>query len=290
MTDEQPRTVTSPPRRDNDGVPGQRASDEAGQTGAAHPARSQGRVLDAASRRRRVAAARREAERRERRRQVTQWVAIAAAALVLAAGIVAVGVWTGGRGHSPTAVARDVATGTLTGPTGPEGVALEEGTPIAPASTAATGQTVDGIRCETREQIAYHVHAHLTIYVDGVLRPLPPGVGIVSPINAASANAPVFDAASRCYYWLHTHAQDGVIHIEAPTETTYTLGDFFALWNQPLATDQVGSARGRVTAYLDGKPFAGSPARIPLTSHADIQLDLGTDVAAKKVDWSASGL
>jgi hypothetical protein len=40
---------------------------------------------------------------------------------------------------------------------------------------------VDGIRCETSEQVAYHVHAHLAVYVDGKARQVPFGVGIPRP-------------------------------------------------------------------------------------------------------------
>ena len=27
--------------------------------------------------------------------------------------------------------------------------------------------------------------------------------------------------------WLHTHAADGIVHIESPVDRTYTLGNFF---------------------------------------------------------------
>ena len=42
---------------------------------------------------------------------------------------------------------------------------------LASASTAADGQTVDGIECQSNEQVAYHIHTHLTVYVNGALRP-----------------------------------------------------------------------------------------------------------------------
>jgi hypothetical protein len=77
------------------------------------------------------------------------------------------------------------------------------------------------------EQIAYHVHAHLAVYVDGTLRPIPGGVGIVTPLAQPTGAGTLYAATDR-YDWLHTHAQDGTIHIESPTEATYTLGRFFA--------------------------------------------------------------
>lgn len=217
----------------------------------------------------------------------------------MAAAVVVVGAVGGGiaagvaasatKDHGSTSGVSDAAAATLTGPAGPEVIPLEQGTVLAPANTAADGQTVDGIRCESNEQVAYHIHTHLTVYVNGALRPLPAGVGIVKPVAQQTPNG-VFYEASQCYYWLHVHAQDGIIHVEAPSQTTYTLGQFFAIWRQPLTTTQVGPAHGTVTAYVDGVRYSGDPAAIPLRSHEDVQLDVGKVVAPKKVDWSHSQL
>jgi hypothetical protein len=213
-----------------------------------------------------------------------------AAVLVAAA---AVGITVAVQSGSAPASANgstDVATGVLTGPAGPEGIVLEEGQPLASASTSATGQTVDGIQCNASEQVAYHIHAHLTIYVNGVLRPIPAGIGIVAPVAQQTANGS-FDSATQCYYWLHVHAQDGVIHVESPTTVTYTLGQFFAIWKQPLTADQVGPSTGKLTVFVNGVRYTGDPAGIPLKSREEIQIDVGTPaVAAQKVDWSASQL
>jgi hypothetical protein len=241
--------------------------------------------------RKKAAALRAEQERRERRRRVLGWTAGVGSIVVLAVVVIVLVVTVGNDKPSATATSSDVATSTLTGPQGPEGIVLEQGTVLAPVTSAATGETVDGVKCESQEQVAYHIHAHLTIYVDGKLRPVPPGIGIVEPQNQASAGQAEFDAATNCYYWLHTHAQDGVIHVEAPDNSLYTLGDFFGIWGQKLSTSQIGSVSGTVTAYLNGKPFTGNPASIPLTSRADIQLDIGTTTPApQKVDWSISQL
>ena len=50
-----------------------------------------------------------------------------------------------------------------------------------------------------------------------------------------------------CLYWLHTHQPDGIIHIEAPVERTFTLGNFFDIWRQPLGPDQGVQAFGHRT-------------------------------------------
>jgi len=174
--------------------------------------------------------------------------------------------------------------------TGPEGIAVETGPALAPASTAVDGAPVDGIRCDASEQVAYHIHSHLLVFVDGQPRSLPYGIGLVAPVvQKTGPNA--FASASRCYYWLHVHAGDGIIHIESPTQATYTLGQFFALWRQPLNINTVGPATGAVTAYVNGKPFTGDPGTIPLKDHEAIQLDVGTPAPAPvTVDWSHARL
>lgn len=252
------------------------------------PSRSSGGA--AASRResaRNRAAALREAEAaRQRRRRLLRWGGVCAAVVVIAAVIVIVVLSRNGNDAAPTTV----ASSALSGPAGPEGISLEQGNVLAPASAAATGATVDGIQCNSNEQVAYHIHAHLAIFINGSLRPVPGGVGIVRPVAQQTAQGP-FYGATNCYYWLHTHTQDGIIHIEAPSQTTYTLGQFFAIWQQQLSSGQIGSTTGNVTAYVNGKAYAGDPASIPLKSHEDIQLDLGSPtVAPVTIDWSKSQL
>jgi hypothetical protein len=80
--------------------------------------------------------------------------------------------------------------------------------------------------------------------------------------------------------WLHTHAADGVIHIESPVQRTYKLGEFFDIWGQPLNRFQVGPARGTVTALLDGHVFTGDPREIPLRAHSRIELEIGRPLVA----------
>ncbi|MCU1494731.1 MAG: hypothetical protein JWO62_2495 [Acidimicrobiaceae bacterium] len=211
--------------------------------------------------------------------------AVAALAAALAAALLAV------LGGTTSAQPRsDTATSMVSGPPGPEGVPIEVGQPLASTSTAATGSTVDGIQCNSTEQVVYHVHTHLSVYVNGVLRPLPAGVGIVYPVAQQTAEGP-FYGATQCYYWLHVHAQDGVIHIESPTQRGYTLGDFFDIWNQPLTATQVGPARGKLTVFVDGRPYRGNPRDVQLGSHEDVQIDVGAPVVtARKVNWSQTQL
>jgi hypothetical protein len=177
-----------------------------------------------------------------------------------------------------------------TQPLGPEAIPLEAGPPLAPASTTNPGATVDGIQCAPVEQLAYHIHAHLQVYADGQPRALPGAIGINGPVAQQTPQGP-FYGASQCIYWLHTHTSDGVIHIESPTKRIYTLGNFFHEWRQPLSATQVASVKGKVTAYLNGKPWTKDPSSIPLLPHASIQLDVGQPtVPPKTTDWSETNL
>ena len=80
----------------------------------------------------------------------------------------------------------------------------------------------------------FHIHAHLTVFVDGKARRVPCGIAVP---GAQVSSTPIgsYVAAGSCFYWLHTHAADGIIHIEAPVQRTYTLGDFFDVGEQKLS-------------------------------------------------------
>jgi hypothetical protein len=218
----------------------------------------------------------------ERRARIVRWSAIASVFVVIAAVIIVIAVNRGGGSSTPAATPSTPSKVTL----GPEGIPIEQGTVLASASSASTGQTVDGVQCQTNEQVAYHIHVHLAVYVNGQLRPIPLGIGIVKPVVSQG-----FAQASQCYYWLHVHVQDGVIHIESPTKTIYTLGQFFDEWHQPLSSTQVATAKGTVTAYLNGKPYTGNLRSIPLNAHNVIQFDVGAPtVAPQPVNWATSSL
>ncbi len=175
------------------------------------------------------------------------------------------------------------------GPLGPEGVPVPSAAALAGTATSASGHAVDGISCQASEQTLFHIHAHLTVFVNGVARQIPAAIGIPGAAAESTPQGP-FIATGTCFYWLHTHAADGIIHIESPVQRTYTLGDFFDEWGLPLGTDQVGPEHGPVTAIYNGKVFLGSPRNIPLTAHAQIQLEVATPlIAPVSITWP-SGL
>jgi hypothetical protein len=150
---------------------------------------------------------------------------------------------------------------------------------LAPISAAVTGQTIDGIQCQPGEKLLLHIHAHLAVYVNGSARTIPEGIGIMPPrTEENTAEGPAVIGGS-CFYWLHTHTADGIIHIESPVLRTYTLGNFFDIWGIPLGATHVGPASGSVIAYDNGQRYTGDVRAIPLNNHDLIQLDVNGDVA-----------
>jgi len=166
------------------------------------------------------------------------------------------------------------------GPLGPEAVPIPKGPVLANVKNVKLNEKIDGISCDKAEKVSFHIHAHLTIFLRGKAQQIPYGIGIGPPLQGLSTNAGPFVTVGKCFMWLHTHASDGIIHIESPVASTYTLGQFFAVWGIPLSKTQVGPAKGAVTAFYNGQVWTGDPAAIPLTIEAQIQLDIGTPLIA----------
>jgi hypothetical protein len=237
----------------------------------------------------------RQAQARALRRRwlVTGGVAVAVIAAAVGGTLAATSGGSSG-GSSPVKLAALSTLGNLQpapapGANGAESVPVPAGAPLAGTAAIVTGKAVDGIACNTSEQLVYHIHAHLTIIVNGTPRQVPAGIGIPGAVAAQTPAGPFIESGS-CIYWLHTHAPDGIIHVESPAQRTYTLGDFFDEWGQPLSATQVGPAKGHVTALYNGQVYTGNPRNIPLSAHAQIQLEVGTPLVAPEKVAFPNGL
>lgn len=128
-----------------------------------------------------------------------------------------------------------------------------------PAQAAA----ISGVECNRTEQLNYHVHAHLDVFVDGQERQVPDSAGRLS--------------SPSCLYWLHTHDTTGLIHVEAPQTREFALGQFLDIWE--LTNDSTGffdSVSGmNATAYVDGVLIEGNYRDTPLESLDQIALVYG---------------
>lgn len=125
-----------------------------------------------------------------------------------------------------------------------------------------------------------HIHSHLTLVANGQQVAIPLAIGVMNPIYNAQNEA----FAGTCFYWLHTHDQTGIIHVE-PFETghTFTLGDFFDIWGQPLTSSGVAGYSGSVAVYVDGARFTGDPRTIVLADHQQITLEVGAPIVAPPI-------
>lgn len=134
-------------------------------------------------------------------------------------------------------------------------------TQAAPATTSNGARVIDGIRCQP-EHLESHYHAHLLLLRDGRRVPVPALIGI--------------DLQHQCLYWLHTHDASGVMHIESPDARTYSLGEFFDVWGQPLTASRAASLRGRLAVFVGRQRFSGDPRTIVLKPHELITIEQGS--------------
>jgi hypothetical protein len=168
------------------------------------------------------------------------------------------------------------------GKLGPELVPTPDAPPLGvPASTARVAKGEDGIKCEQNERLAFHIHVHLTAFVDGRARLIPAGIGVWPVLQTQSGRVGQFEITQgECLSWVATHFPDGIIHVEAPFKRPFTLGEFFDVWGQPLGPDVAGSAHGQVTAILNGSVWTANPRSIPLNAHEQIQIEVGRPLVA----------
>lgn len=211
-------------------------------------------------------------QQRARQRRIRLLIGVPSVIVVVAVVAVVAVLFAGTHGSGSGAAGSAMAAAERTGASGLNGPVL------AGLDSAAQGGTVHGIQCNSGEQTVYHIHAHLAVFVNGAQRTIPYGIGIPGGTATPEAAGGPYVGSGTCFYWLHSHDQSGVIHIESPVQKYYTLGDYFAIWGQPLAAGQVGPAKGTLTVYVNGSRYTGDPASITLTAHKLIQIDVGQDV------------
>lgn len=178
--------------------------------------------------------------------------------------------------------------------------------PVTVTGTAPymSGKAIDGVGCDDLQQIAVHYHAHLAISINGQPQLIPPDVGRQS--------------ATQCLYWLHTHAEpdNGIIHIEAPSEKAFSLYQFFDIWGQPFTRSNLMGhpidAQHPLTVYVytptpdqqnqwnpeqpftvtppgSLQPYTGNPRQIVFKAHQLIYLEYGTPVVQPPAFTFAAG-
>jgi hypothetical protein len=192
-------------------------------------------------------------------------VAVVAVVVVIAA----VALTAGGSDEGGSGSATAPATSSTS--TAPEAAALpgaQTGPP--PWSNGARGlaerlQAI-GLPALPEEGTVLHIHQHLDVFASGRRVQVPAGIGIDPQLQFVSP--------------LHTHDTTGVLHVESPVPTTFTLGQFFEVWGVSLSEWQIGGLRvgaGRVLrAWVNGRPVTGDPAAVKLAAHQQIVIAYGT--------------
>lgn len=155
--------------------------------------------------------------------------------------------------------------------------------PEGATSDGAQGQTVGGLDCLANMPETYHVHTHLSIFLNGEALAVPGHVGIVQQ-----------SGGTECFYSVHTHDKSGKLHVEAAAAGMFTLGQFFAEWGETLDSANIAGLTGMpVVVYVtdDGKvtKATGDWHDIELKSHREITIQVGTAITEiPNFTWAAN--
>jgi len=129
-----------------------------------------------------------------------------------------------------------------------------------------------GIGFLGKEALAFHIHQHLDLFVNGQRVTVPAQIGFLSGSTGLA--------------FLHTHDTTGVIHVESPVVKNYTLGNFFDVWGVLFTKDQLGAYKAtgddKVRVFVNGKPFTGDPRSIVLRNFEEIVVAFGTPAQLPK--------
>ena len=122
--------------------------------------------------------------------------------------------------------------------------------------------------------LTFHAHFHVAFFLNADQLAVPQSIGSVEP-----------RPGSHCYYAIHTHERSGKIHLEAPAQGVFTLGQMFRIWGQPLErTNVAGFAGLPVVVYIveanatTATKYEGDLKTIELTSHRGIVFQIGTEI------------
>ncbi|MFE0461387.1 hypothetical protein ACFW1A_19280 [Kitasatospora sp. NPDC058965] len=225
------------------------------------------------ARRAKAAAARAAERQQERRRKLLVRSAAGVLGLALVGTVAAVAVAQHDSGSKGGSAAAAMPSHPRTTADGRTSAAPWDAPADASAAVAAAG-----LPMLDSEGTVEHIHAHLDVYLDGKSVAVPALIGI--------------DESAQRISPLHTHDTSGVIHIESPVKTDFTLGQFLTEWQVSVAADHLGGATTdathTLTAYLNGKAVSGDPAAIQLGAHDEIALVYGTAAENAQVNVPSS--
>jgi hypothetical protein len=145
------------------------------------------------------------------------------------------------------------------------GPGVSTGQPPWPLEQAHHAQRVRLVGAPLPGKETFHNHALLHVYANGLLVPVPAGIG--------------YDPKRHIVSGIHTHDQTGVIHMEADKPFKTTLGDVFMEWGVAFGKDQLGGLKpkgaDKVWVYVNGKPLTTDPVSYVIKKDDNIVVAYG---------------
>jgi hypothetical protein len=115
--------------------------------------------------------------------------------------------------------------------------------------------------------------AHIEVFGANQVVLLAAGIGTTAPRAFSEGRL----TAARCFGAVVTLDPTGTVYFRAGAGLT--LGTVFRAWGEPLTATRVSSfTGGRTVTYVDGKVWHGAPTAVPLTSGAEIVVEVGPQV------------
>jgi hypothetical protein len=143
------------------------------------------------------------------------------------------------------------------------------------SSPQTDGAPIGAFNCIVNQPQDGAYNAHVSILLNNEPQAIPTYVG-------ASPQA----AGGHCFYTIHTHDSSGKVHVTAGAAGgTFTLGQLFQIWNQPLSNTNLAGITGLpIEIFVTEndtvtKVEEADWTNIQLKSHREITIGVGTPVA-----------
>lgn len=130
-----------------------------------------------------------------------------------------------------------------------------------------------GLPALTQEGSATDYHFTVRVTVNGSTVVLPDNIGIAG--EEVSGGKMVTGFVSP----IHTHTDDGLVHIHSPTVQAFTLGQFFDVWGVAFSGARIGGfcvGNGKtLTVTAGGVPITGDPRDVLVDDGREIVVAYG---------------
>ena len=120
------------------------------------------------------------------------------------------------------------------------------------------------------------IGVHVEVFAANRVLLLPAGIGARRPWTKLNGRI----TSAGCYGALVTLDPTGLVLVRPGARLT--LADLFRSWGEPLSRTRLTTfsapAGTQVAVFVDGRPWGGGPAAVPLVRHAEIVLEVGPHV------------